>query len=233
MSTDRSKTLVGLIVVAAGIILLLNNLKVTSINILTYWPVLFIVWGLNALIGGSRNPGARGIAIFIVLLGLVLQAHALEFIRLNLGDIVEFVIAVLIILLGVSLFFGRSFSGKTNYAILGGIDRGKSAPWDLESGSYLALMGGIELDLRHAVIPEGETVLDLTAIMAGIEIRVPANLPVEADGFAVLGGIDFLGKGSGGVIGSMRNAQVMEGVTNRIVKIQARAIMGGIDIKRV
>jgi hypothetical protein len=233
MTANLSKTLTGLLIVAAGTVLLLNNLKVTDINIFLYWPLLLIVWGLGALIGGSRNPGARGMALFVTVLGIFFQAGTLGYVTLNFSMILGSIFPVLIILVGVSLFFGRPVSGKTNLAILGGVDRGKNEPWDLESGSYLAFLGGINLDLRHAVIPEGETVLDLTAVMAGIEIRVPANLPVEADGFAVLGGVEFFGKGSGGVVGSTRNVQVAEGESNRIVKIQARAIMGGIDIKRV
>jgi predicted membrane protein len=233
MSTDRSRTLLGLIIVILGIIFLLNNMKITEINVFPYWPVLLIIWGLNALIGGSRNPGAQGMSLFVILLGFVLLANSLGWIAINIKMMAGMIFPILIILLGISLFFGRSFTGKTNMAFLGGVERGKNAPWNLESGSYFAFMGGIELDLRHAVIPEGETILDLTAVMGGIEIRVPGNLPIEADGFAILGGVEFFGKGSGGVIGSTRNSQLVEGVDNRVLKIQSRAIMGGIDIKRV
>ncbi|MDW7652243.1 MAG: cell wall-active antibiotics response protein, partial [Bacillota bacterium] len=137
------------------------------------------------------------------------------------------------ILIGVSLFFGPKVTGKSTLAILGGVERGKNAPWELESGSYLAFLGGIELDLRHAVIPPGETVLDLTAVLGGIDIRVPADLPASADGFAVLGGLEFFGKGSGGIIGSARNEQNLAKDSDRVLKIQARAIMGGVEIKKV
>ena len=82
-------------------------------------------------------------------------------------------------------------------------------------------------------ISEGETFLDLTAIMGGIDVRVPADLPVVADGFAILGGIELFGRGSGGIIGSVRNEQGIGENQQRVLKIQGRAIMGGIDIKRV
>lgn len=94
-------------------------------------------------------------------------------------------------------------------------------------------MGGIELDLRHAVIPDGETYLDLTAIMGGIEIRVPAGIPVVAEGFAILGVVDFFGKGSGGIFGSTRSEEADHERSPRKLVIQGRTVMGGIDVKRV
>lgn len=233
MSTDKSKPLLGLIVVLAGVILLLNNLEVTKVNIVQFWPVLLIVWGFSALFSGSRNLGAQGISLFVVLLGVTFLANNLGWADINVGNVFRIIIPVLIILLGASLFFGRPFAGKSTLAILGGVERGKNAPWEFESGSYFAFMGGIELDLRHAVIPEGESFLDLTTFMGGIEIRVPKDLPVEADGFAVLGGVEFFGKGSGGIIGSIRNTQNITTNSTRVLKIQSRAVMGGIDIKRV
>lgn len=233
MGNDRSKLLIGLVIIAAGVILLLKNLGVTDISILPYWPILLIVWGANAFFSGSRNPGALGMSFFVIVLGFLILARNLEWMQVDFGRIFSLIVPVVIILLGLSLFSGRSFTGKTNTAFLGGMERGKSEPWELESGSYFAFMGGIELDLRHAIIPEGETVLDLTAFMGGIEVRVPGNISVEADGFAVLGGVDFFGKGSGGVVGSTRNSLKAEGAENRLLKIQSRAVMGGIDVKRV
>ena len=233
MHTDKSKTLFGIIVIAAGVVLLLNNLQLTDINVFKFWPVLLIIWGINALITGSRNLGAQGIAGFVILLGAIFLANSLGFASINLSEVLKLVFPLLIILIGASLFFGRSFTGKSTLAILGGVERGKKSSWHLENGSYFAFMGGIELDLRHAVIPEGETFLDLTAIMGGVDIRVPADLPVEADGFAILGGIEFFGEGSGGIVGSARYAsENIEGST-RILKIQTRAIMGGVTLKRV
>ncbi|MCW3490635.1 cell wall-active antibiotics response protein [Dethiobacter alkaliphilus] len=233
MTTDKSRTLWGIIVIAAGIVLLLNNLEFTDINIFRYWPVLLILWGLNALFTGSRNLAGQGISIFVIIVGAVLLANSLGHTDIGLGEILRVLFPLLIILVGVSLFLGRSVSGKTTSAIMGGVERGKKNTWHLENGSYLAFMGGIELDLRHAIIPEGETFLDLTAIMGGIEIRVPADLPVEADGFAVLGGVEFFGEGSGGIIGSARYSPEDKKDNTKILKIQSRAVMGGIDIKRV
>ena len=49
-------------------------------------------------------------------------------------------------------------------------------------------MGGCEIDLRHASMPEGRAaVLDTFAFWGGIEIRVPDDWEVVSQGSAVLG----------------------------------------------
>jgi class 3 adenylate cyclase len=51
-----------------------------------------------------------------------------------------------------------------------------------------ALMGGVDLDLRDAVI-EGEVVeITAWAIMGGVTIIVPEGIPVETSGFVLMGG---------------------------------------------
>ncbi|HHX74612.1 MAG TPA: cell wall-active antibiotics response protein [Firmicutes bacterium] len=230
---DRPNIMFALVVIAVGVVLLLNNLGQTDINIFAYWPLLIIIWGLQSLLTGSRNAGAIGLSLFIIILGVVLQARSLGFLTINIVRILEIFFPLFLIIIGISLLTGRLHTGRGTTAFLGGVERGKSGAWQLESEAYLAFMGGIDLDLSTAVLPEGETVLDLTAIMGGIDVRVPADLPVSADGFAILGGVEFFGKGSGGIIGSTRNEQNTAETQGKLLKIQARAIMGGIDLKRI
>jgi predicted membrane protein len=92
-------------------------------------------------------------------------------------------------------------------------------------------MGSIEIDLTTAEIKTGETLLDLTAIMGGIEVKVPADLAVIYDGSAILGGVTFKDQEDGGIIGGRRVEQNITGEADKIVRIQARAIMGGVEIK--
>ena len=44
------------------------------------------------------------------------------------------------------------------------------------------------MDLTAAEIPDGETLLDLTAIMGGIDVKIPPDLAVVYEGTAILGG---------------------------------------------
>jgi len=92
-------------------------------------------------------------------------------------------------------------------------------------------MGGIEIDLTAAEIKEGETVLDLTAIMGGIEVKIPKGLPIIYEGSAVLGGVTFNNQEDGGIIGGRKIEHNISEGTEKIVRLQARAIMGGVEIK--
>ncbi len=230
--SERPKPIAGIVIVVIGIILLLNNLGTTNISIWLYWPALLIIWGLSSAVTGSRNLGAITLSLLVAMLGVILLGRNLGWFIVDLSVVFKFFWPLLIIVIGLSIFFGPSLPGKTNLAIMGGVERGKNETWHLTAGSYLAFMGGVELDLRQAVIPEGETILDLTAIMGGVNVKVPSDLPIICDGFAILGGVTLLGKSGGGIIGSVRAEQATSEHNARLVRIQSRAIMGGIDIKR-
>jgi hypothetical protein len=58
-------------------------------------------------------------------------------------------------------------------------------------GDITAIMGGGQLDLRLATIPPGEeAILDIVAVMGGVEILVPSNWEVSTPIFPFMGGIE-------------------------------------------
>jgi hypothetical protein len=54
----------------------------------------------------------------------------------------------------------------------------------------VAFWGGVVLDLRDAILPEGRFEVSAFAVMGGVDIIVPPDLPVETNGIALLGGFD-------------------------------------------
>ena len=55
-----------------------------------------------------------------------------------------------------------------------------------ESGSFFAFMGGVDMDIPVADVPERVVSLDLTAVMGGIEIRVPRDFTIVSPIFHAL-----------------------------------------------
>ena len=106
----------------------------------------------------------------------------------------------LLIFIGIKLLFNLKSGGKI--AFLGDIDM-DDKKWQLKDDSYLAIMGGIDLDLTVAEIPDGITKLNLTAIMGGIDIEIPDNINLICKGNVLLGGTDFLDKSSGGIFATI------------------------------
>jgi predicted membrane protein len=81
---------------------------------------------------------------------------------------------------------GSTISGL---AVLGEFRR-KINMGDFRGGHLSAIMGGCNVDLRGATPANGEAVLDLFALMGGIEIRVPNTWDVVNDVFPFMGGIE-------------------------------------------
>ncbi|MDR2027222.1 MAG: cell wall-active antibiotics response protein [Prevotellaceae bacterium] len=89
---------------------------------------------------------------------------------------------------------------------------------EFKGGVLQAIFGGIELDLRKAHLPEGETVLNVEAIFGGIELIVPDSWFLDIKVESVLGGID-----------DRRRAGSVDSTHKLIVK--GSAVFGGIEIK--
>ncbi|KAB3525678.1 cell wall-active antibiotics response protein [Alkaliphilus serpentinus] len=229
----RSRWIFGILIIILGVTFLLNNLDITNFDvsqlISIYWPVILILIGLN-LVTNIDSKGEIVSGIIIAFLGVVFLGRNTGLFDIDLSIFWKLFWPSIIIIAGISLMTGKHNVGKSNFAILGGIEK-KREPWALESGSYTAFMGGVELDLTIADIPEGETILDLTAIMGGIDIIVPRDITVHCQGTVILGGLELLDKSTGGIISSTKAERVLDGPTNKTIKIYSRAIMGGIDVK--
>lgn len=234
MSHSKGNWIIGIFIIIIGFILLFNNIGITNVDLttmlFTYWPILFVLFGLQFLLNkGSKGEVVSG--LIFVCIGAVLLAKTTGFLNINLALLWNLVWPTIIILIGLSFFFGHSSNGKSNFAIMGAIEK-KTQPWVLQSSSFVAFWGGIDLDLTLAEIPDGETIIDLTAIMGGINIIIPSDINIECQGTTILGGLELLDKSTGGILASTSSLQTSSHNTNKSVKFYSRAIMGGIEIKQ-
>ncbi len=111
-------------------------------------------------------------------------------------------------------------SSSVALAILGGTRRaGKWAP--PENMLAFAVMGGVELDFRDAVLPPGSvTTINCFAFWGGIDIVVPPDVRLDTGGFALLGGFDQSGEAWD------------EGDDDApIIRVNGVAVMGAVDVK--
>ena len=83
----------------------------------------------------------------------------------------------------------------------------------------VAVMGGVELDLREAQFAEPVVTLHAYALMGGIEITVPEDVEVDVSGVAFMGGFDHNASGPG-VPGAPQ------------VRVLGFALMGGVEVRR-
>ncbi len=254
----NSRYIIGLVVIVAGLLLAMDVLFDDNRfgSIFAFWPVIPLLIGLDWVISSFRHQKTSDSTIdsdsdrskvhfswgqFIS--GFVLMTIGSVYLSRTLGIMPPFMEeyvrhfwrllpAIIIIFIGISLLKGKAPAGSgSKIAVMSGVEIGKNSSWRLESGSYLAFMGGMNMNMLTAEIPEGETVLDLTAVMGGFEVIIPHDLPVIYEGSAILGGVEFLGQEDGGIITSRKIEHNLAAAGNRVVRIQARAIMGGVEIK--
>jgi hypothetical protein len=112
----------------------------------------------------------------------------------------------------------RARERRWNVAIMGGATRrGRWRP--APRSVAIALMGGVDLDLREATIEGDELVITAVALMGGIDILVPEGVEVDLGGLAIMGGNEH----------RPGTAPVRPGTP--IVRIRAFSLMGGTEVK--
>ncbi|MEW6244998.1 MAG: cell wall-active antibiotics response protein [Bacillota bacterium] len=228
----------GGLIVLVGVVLLLNNLGITGVSVgqifRTYWPVVFIAWGIDTWMGmtGSRRTFLKFVSGFIlVLIGVLIIGRNLGVFDFDLHLIWKLFWPVVIMLIGFSLIRGSVSGTGGRFALMGGLEF-KRKGWQVRDGNYLAVMGGITMDLSVAEIPDGVTELGLIAIMGGVDVFVPSNITVDCSGTALLGGVTFLDEKEGGLVASARRVWEPDEASPKKIVIKGTAVMGGIEVKQ-
>lgn len=192
MKNDTTaRILTGLAVLAFGVAALLD-----AINIIefwswlgTWWPLAIILAGVLMFIHDFRQYIGT---IALVAIGSLLQLNNLDIIEVNIWALVW---PIIIIAVGVAILINRlapknASNSKTDAisAILGGSESSNNSK-DYKGGKITSILGGVELDLRDAVIKK-EATIEVFALMGGIEIKVPREWRVQSNVFPVLGGVE-------------------------------------------
>lgn len=112
---------------------------------------------------------------------------------------------------------GRAL-GNTAIAIFGGATR--KGRWVVPRRMQnFALFGGIDLDLREAILEDREVTIYANAIFGGIDIIVPEGVAVRTSGAGIFGGFDGVNDDGGAPSGP-------------VIHVTGVAIFGGVDVKR-
>jgi hypothetical protein len=104
-------------------------------------------------------------------------------------------------------------------AVMGGSER--KGRWRVRNRTQaVALMGGVELDLRQAELPVGDVEITAWAVMGGVDVRVPDGVRVEMGGFALMGANTSRGPAEAPPPGAPT------------VRVRAYSVMGGVNVRR-
>jgi predicted membrane protein len=218
------RLVLGLCIMAVGAVFTLENLGlITSRQFIRYWPVLLIAVGVaKALRPGKR--GWRGEGLLWLTAGTVLLLRTFGVITVSLWKLWP----ILPLLVGAHIVWRSlrpsprlddvdSASTLQATAVLGGVSRNSNSQ-SFRGGEITAVLGGCEIDLRQARIQDGDAVIEVSAFMGGIEIRVPEEWSVVTKGMPLLGGFEDA-------------TRPPRDDTGQRLVITGFAILGGVEVK--
>src|SRR5437762_2277597 len=196
--SPASGIVVGGIIVAIGVVLLLDNMGIIRAHDLwRFWPLGLVALGLARMTEG--RPAALIWGGFIALIGVLVLLDTFDIIVMNFNLIWP----LAVILFGVSMLWkaidrrkvcdGVEITGASEvslFAIFSG-GRRRIDSKEFRGCDVLAIFGGFNIDLKNAVIPAGQkAVIDVNAVFGGVEIEIPDNWSVTLKGMGIFGGFE-------------------------------------------
>jgi predicted membrane protein len=194
---ERGRIIFGLLLLGAGVIFLLDLADVVDAwNIVSsWWPAIFIVFGLIALLSQPRSLMSGGILIAI---GAVLLVATLDIL-----DVAVWQLAIPAVLIGTGaglMFRGLRPSGTADHSnrvssmVVLGENHINSRASAFKRGTLTSILGEMSLDLREASIEPSGAVVDVFSLLSDVKIYVPQDVLVHSNGMPILG--DFEDKSS-------------------------------------
>lgn len=198
------RALFGLSVIGLGTLALLDNLHLFGVPLLrTYWPLVFVAWGLSPLLW-PRHPGSRVLGVLLILVGALMTAHNLGHADLSLRawwPVFLILAGAAIVLRGLfprSRGWGRmrfetstlEHADEINVDTMFSGIKLRNDSRSFKGGFVDVRFGGLELDLREAVMADPEVAIQIHGTFSGIELRVPRDWLVVVQLSATMGAVD-------------------------------------------
>ena len=202
--------LFGAVIVAAGVVLLLDQQGIISADRVFgfFWPVILIGAG-TTMLTDCRGRGGRGVwGIVLLAIGVLLVLENLGIAHIRFDTIWPLVI------IGVGVLMIWQAAGRrtgpdgkrserwidfnpwtgtdstesdfNNFAVFGGFKR-RITTQKFHGGKLLSFCGGYQIDLRQAQIEGDSATIEAISVMGGGEIKVPESWLVSMDGVSLFG----------------------------------------------
>jgi len=213
MSTQNKHSWIGIILVAVGGLLIIDNFGIVDFNVrhlIFSWRTIALVIGIIIL----SNSKSSMVGIIFVLIGLWGWAtHILPwFDNITFGDIWP----LILIVIGLSLLlkkkpaienktynqnnfcydsFGASTESQSSDELLDEVaiftsTRKNIISQNFKGGKVSSIFGGVNLDFAKAKLAHGENHLEIACIFGGCKIYIPRGWKVIVNVTSVFGGID-------------------------------------------
>lgn len=190
----------GLVLILLGVIIGLNAVGLTHINIFFrgWWTLFIIVPSFIELVRSSNK-----ISSFIGLcIGIVLLLCAQNVLSFRL--IGKLIFPFILVTVGISIIFKDTFNKKVaekiktlnsnkgdleSYCATFGEQKNDLSGQEFNGANLDAIFGSVELDLSKASIKKDQ-VINANAIFGGIKIKVPTGVNLKIKSTPIFGGVE-------------------------------------------
>lgn len=220
------RIVLGLVVVAVGVLFLLDNAGVLDAGeaIDHWWPAAVVALGVLQL---AQRPRSLTSPLLLIVAGAILLLFTTDTVQ---GNAWAYVWPVAIIAVGLMLL--SHWRGAR--ALPAGVDRDDtivatgvfggprvaSASQNFHSASLTAIFGGVTLDLRQATPAPDGAKITATAAFGGIEILVPRGWRITTSSTPLFAGVE-----------DKTDTSVELADDAPTLHVDALALFGGIEIK--
>lgn len=224
---NKKNIILGIILIALGIIFGGNTLNLFSINVFFKgWWTLFII--IPCLIGLITDEDKMG-SLIGILIGVALLLGARDIVAYDL--LCKLAVPVILVIIGLSIIFKDTCNKKINDKIKK-INNGKNEEnifaafsgqdvnfnkKEFNGKDLTAVFGGIKCDLSSSIL-KNDVVINANAIFGGIDIIVPKDVNVVIKSTSIFGGT-----------GDKRTDKTE--TKNPTIYINATCLFGGVDVK--
>ena len=221
-----SSLLWGFVFIIVGIIFGLNALELTDINIFfDGWWTLFII--VPCFINLFKNEDITSNFIGLVI-GICLLLGCQDIVEFDL--IRKLIVPFILVMIGISFIFKSIFNKKIKENIKKLNDKENKEYYACFSGQKLdfnkeeftgcslnAVFGGVECDLRNAIIKE-DIVINASSIFGGVTIYAPEDVNIKTSSTSIFGGVS-----------NKKNNKTKD--EKYTIYINATAMFGGVEVK--
>ncbi|KHE71919.1 cell wall-active antibiotics response protein LiaF [Halobacillus sp. BBL2006] len=200
--------ILAITLVLVGVILLLSNLDIISLEMSLTWeniyPVLLVGLGLKLWLDSLVQEGGSWVlGSFLTILGGLLLMNRFEIIGFHLGDVLM-LWPLLFIYIGFSIFLGgnkhkkrfeyhfdsnsksntQKFKNNRNpkqSRMTIGSQEFKKDNWKVEPMELWNGIGDYQFDFTKAFIPDGDTPIQVKGWIGDVKMLIPKNVPFRVE----------------------------------------------------
>jgi predicted membrane protein len=220
----------GVVVLIIGLVFLLRKMDLHLPHWVFSWPMLLIVIGF---VMGAKNKFQGAGWFILTFIGTVFLINDILPWQWQLQ---RFFWPIILIVIGLFMISRASTRNRRFDEIAADSGNPSASPEDFlqsttifsgtnkvilsknfRGGTVTTIFGGTELNFMQADL-NGEVVLEITAMFAGIELIVPSHWDVKLDMNTVFGGIED-------------KRMVVPASANKILVLKGTCLFGGVDLK--